>query len=126
MDMGPPVSSAFGLCRGGGKLRTSHSSGPGGSLLRTHPRGPAMSNLPSTTTLDEAKVHVARTACGGCQKTGLLAAYLVQKDGPNHGRLFAKCRHCGYFAWLSAATERDEEVERAEAGARPCPKCAKA
>jgi hypothetical protein len=37
------------------------------------------------------------TAAG---KGGTLSAYETRKEGPNLGRLFAKCRHCGAFRWL--------------------------
>jgi uncharacterized protein (TIGR02996 family) len=56
----------------------------------------------------------------------VLSAHEVQKEGPNRGRLFLKCRHCGHFDWLTAAAVRDEDLERAQASARPCPTCGKA
>jgi uncharacterized protein (TIGR02996 family) len=75
--------------------------------------------------LDQARRHAARAACEGCRKEGTLAAYAVQKEGPNQGRLFSKCRHCGAFAWLTPARAADPELEQAQADARPCPKCGK-
>ncbi len=84
-----------------------------------------MSDTLDIHDLEQARRHAARAVCGGCQKAGVLSAYEVQKEGPNEGRLFMKCRHCGRFDWLSAPRERDEELERAQAGARPCPKCGK-
>jgi uncharacterized protein (TIGR02996 family) len=85
-----------------------------------------MSDTPDIHDLEQARRHAARAVCGGCQKAGALSAYEVQKAGPNEGRLFMKCRHCGRFDWLTPPAERDEELERAQAGARPCPKCGKA
>jgi uncharacterized protein (TIGR02996 family) len=85
-----------------------------------------MSDTPDIHDLEEARRYAARAVCGGCQKAGVLSAYEVLKEGPNEGRLFMKCRHCGRFDWLSPPTVRDEELERAQAGARPCPKCGKA
>jgi uncharacterized protein (TIGR02996 family) len=84
-----------------------------------------MSNTLNIRDLEEARAYAARAVCGGCQKAGVLSAYEVRKEGPNQGRLFVKCRHCGHFDWLSAPATADEELERAQAGARPCPKCGK-
>jgi uncharacterized protein (TIGR02996 family) len=84
-----------------------------------------MSAIPVLRSLDEARRYAARAVCGGCQKAGTLAAFEVRKEGPNHGRLFTKCRHCGHFEWLSAAMAPDEELERAQAKATPCPRCGK-
>ncbi|HEX4607719.1 MAG TPA: TIGR02996 domain-containing protein [Urbifossiella sp.] len=75
--------------------------------------------------LEQARRYAADANCGGCGKPGTLSAYEVQKEGPNQGRLFAKCRHCGYFGWLSAATAADPELDRVRAAATPCPKCGK-
>jgi uncharacterized protein (TIGR02996 family) len=83
-----------------------------------------MSATPDIQTLDQARRHAARTVCPGCRKAGTLSAYEVRKEGPNQGRLFLKCRHCGHFDWLTAP-KRDEELERVQANARPCPKCGK-
>jgi uncharacterized protein (TIGR02996 family) len=85
-----------------------------------------MSDTPDIHDLDQARRYAARAVCGGCQKAGTLSAYEVQKAGPNEGRLFMKCRHCGRFDWLTPPAVRDEELEQAQAGARPCPKCGKA
>src|SRR5215469_10758901 len=93
---------------------------------RRQRRGATMSDTPDIRDLDQARRYAVRAVCGGCQKAGVLSAYEVQKDGPNEGRLFMKCRHCGRFDWLTPARARDEELERAHAGARPCPKCCKA
>src|ERR1043165_9690638 len=76
-------------------------------------------------SLDQARQYAHKTTCSGCQKTGMLAAYEVHKEGPNQGRLFVKCRHCGSFQWLTAAATTDEALERAESSAGPCPKCGK-
>jgi uncharacterized protein (TIGR02996 family) len=75
--------------------------------------------------LEQAREHAARSTCGGCGKVGTLAAFEVKKDSPNQGRLFARCRHCGHFDWLTAARTTDPELEQAQAKARPCPKCGK-
>jgi uncharacterized protein (TIGR02996 family) len=84
-----------------------------------------MSEVPDIDDLEQARRYAARAVCGGCRKSGTLSAYEVQKEGPNRGRLFLKCRHCGHFDWLTAPAVRDEELENAQAGARPCPKCGK-
>jgi uncharacterized protein (TIGR02996 family) len=84
-----------------------------------------MSQAPAIETLEQARRHAAGTVCAGCQKAATLSAYQVQKEGPNRGRFFVKCRHCGHFAWLGAAATVDEELERVQAGAAPCPKCGK-
>jgi uncharacterized protein (TIGR02996 family) len=83
-----------------------------------------MSTTPVVENLWQAQQYAARASCAGCQKK-TLSAYQVQKEGPNQGRLFVKCRHCGSFEWLSAAQAADPELERAQSAARPCPKCGK-
>ena len=81
---------------------------------------------PTIETLEQARHHVAQSSCGGCGKSNTLFAFEVRKEGPNRGRLFAKCRHCGHFGWLTPAASADDERDRAEASATPCPKCGKA
>jgi uncharacterized protein (TIGR02996 family) len=75
--------------------------------------------------LEQARQHARRTSCGGCGKAGTLSAYEVQKDGPNRGRFFVKCRHCGQFDWLTAAVTPDWPLEQLQERAGPCPKCGK-
>jgi uncharacterized protein (TIGR02996 family) len=77
------------------------------------------------TNLDHARRYVITAICDGCQKKGTLTAHQVQKAGPNLDRFFAKCRHCGFFTWLSAPATADSELERLQAGATPCPRCGK-
>src|SRR5947209_7370025 len=84
-----------------------------------------MSGTLDIRSLEQARRHTARAVCGGIRKAGTRLAYEVRKEGPNQGRLFVKCRHCGHFDWLTAPTARDEELERVQANARPCPKCGK-
>jgi uncharacterized protein (TIGR02996 family) len=84
-----------------------------------------MSETLNIQSLEEARRHVARAVCAGCRKAGTLSAYEVRKEGPNQGRLFLKCRHCGHFDWLTGAPAADEELQRVGANARPCPKCGK-
>jgi uncharacterized protein (TIGR02996 family) len=84
-----------------------------------------MSAVPAIENLEQARRYATQARCEGCQKVSTLSAYEVQKEGLNRGRLFVKCRHCGHFGWLTAATTPDEERDRAEAGASPCPKCGK-
>src|SRR5947208_1922795 len=84
-----------------------------------------MSGSVNLGSLEEARQYVRRAMCGGCQISGTLGAYQVQKEGPNQGRLFAKCRHCGHFDWLSAATGSDTELDRVQKAAGPCPRCGK-
>jgi uncharacterized protein (TIGR02996 family) len=78
---------------------------------------------PQFQSLDEARLYTRGCVCPGCDKGGTLSPYQVRAEGLNQGRLFLKCRHCGHFQWASAATARDEEVERWQAGAAPCPTC---
>jgi uncharacterized protein (TIGR02996 family) len=82
-------------------------------------------NIPHIDNLDQAREYARHADCAGCGKKATLGAHEVQKEGANHGRLFVKCRHCGYFGWLTAPQTSDTEVERAQAGAGPCPKCGK-
>jgi len=75
--------------------------------------------------LEQARRFAPRTVCDGCAQRGTLSAYETRKEGPNQGRLFVKCRHCGYFGWLTPARTPDADLERVRAAARPCPKCGK-
>jgi uncharacterized protein (TIGR02996 family) len=84
-----------------------------------------MSILTAIDNLEQAKRYAADTCCDSCGKDGTLAAYEVRKEGPNQGRLFVKCRHCGFFGWLTATATPDPELERVRATATPCPKCGK-
>jgi uncharacterized protein (TIGR02996 family) len=59
-------------------------------------------------SIDEARQDARAAACPGCKKQGTLTALEVLKDGPNQGRLFMKCGHCGHFTWLSQATAAAE------------------
>src|SRR5690349_5848466 len=85
-------------------------------------RGATMTT-PVIESLEDARRHAARSTCAGCQRSATSTAYEVQKEGPNRGRLFVKCRHCGHFGWLTGPAQRDEELERAQALASPCPRC---
>jgi hypothetical protein len=80
---------------------------------------------PTSETLEQARQYVARISCGGRHKPGILSAFEVRKEGSDSGRLFAKCRHSGHFDWLTPAASADEEHDRTEAYATPCPKCGK-
>src|SRR4051794_25724082 len=79
----------------------------------------------SIETLEGARRYAAGARCDGCGKDGTLSASETRKEGPNLGRLFAKCRHCGAFRWLSAAATPDAGLEHLQASATPCPKCGK-
>lgn len=76
-------------------------------------------------TLDQAREYASETRCDGCAKEGTLSAYQVRKEGPNEGRLFVKCRHCGFFGWLTAAIRADAELDQLRTNAKPCHKCGK-
>jgi uncharacterized protein (TIGR02996 family) len=80
--------------------------------------------------LAEARRRVAESPCPGCRETGSRVVFRVQKEGPNKGRLFARCRECQRFDWLSdaapaAAEDEDAELAALRERAGPCPRCGK-
>jgi uncharacterized protein (TIGR02996 family) len=75
--------------------------------------------------IEQAREYATGARCEGCGKEGALSAYEVRKEGPNQGRLFVKCRHCGSFNWLTAPATPDAGLEHVRATATPCPKCGK-
>ncbi|MCI0459915.1 MAG: HAD-IIIA family hydrolase [Gemmataceae bacterium] len=92
--------------------------------------------LPGETKLDpeleQARQHAAAGPCPDCNHEGTRRAFRVQKEGPNKGRLFIKCRECERFEWwpppttvaeAEAAGERDPELAALQGSAGPCPRC---
>jgi uncharacterized protein (TIGR02996 family) len=83
--------------------------------------------------LAQARAEVAATACPGCEYAGTRLVFRVRKEGPNRGRLFAKCTTCERFDWLTdapaaaaaPAASGDAERDALQASAPPCPKCGK-
>ena len=68
-----------------------------------------MSTLPILETLEQARARTAHAACDGCEKNGTLSVHLVQKEGPNQGRVFAKCRQLGLHLVAHAGEEGPPE-----------------
>jgi uncharacterized protein (TIGR02996 family) len=68
---------------------------------------------------------------------GTRIVFRVRKEGPNHGRVFAKCTDCQRFDWLTDAPvpktaaasaprkSGDAERDALQATVTPCPKCGK-
>src|SRR5262245_33334084 len=85
--------------------------------------------------LEQARAQVALTICPGCEQASTRIVFRVRKEGPNKGRLFAKCTQCQRFDWLSDAPvtaepaalvsqpSGDAERDALQASATPCPKC---
>jgi uncharacterized protein (TIGR02996 family) len=84
-----------------------------------------MSTPTGIENIEQAREYATGVRCEGCGKEGTLSAYDVRKEGPNQGRLFLKCRHCGSFNWLTAPTAPDPGLEQVRAAATSCPKCGK-
>jgi uncharacterized protein (TIGR02996 family) len=85
--------------------------------------------------LAQARTQVVAALCPGCGQASTRIVFRVRKEGPNRGRLFAKCTHCQRFDWLTdapattapaapvAAPSGDAERDALQARATPCPKC---
>jgi uncharacterized protein (TIGR02996 family) len=99
------------------------------------PAAPAPAQVEEDPELAQARAEVAATPCPGCEYAGTRLVFRVRKEGPNRGRLFAKCTTCERFDWLSdapvpagaavPAASGDAERDALQASAPPCPKCGK-
>jgi ssDNA-binding Zn-finger/Zn-ribbon topoisomerase 1 len=99
-----------------------------------HPHAPAVRQLsggePSpvpdaAVELADAQRQASSAPCPGCQSLHTRSVHRVGKEGPNHGRLFIKCRHCNRFEWASSTSGPDDELDDAQAQAALCPNCGK-
>jgi len=58
--------------------------------------------VPETLHTGDAKLQEARDTRSPCEECGkTVAINRVKRAGPNRGRLFRKCNHCGAFSWIS-------------------------